>query len=1148
VVQRAGDTGKREAREADRAAATKRALGSGRPLEPAARTRMERGFGRSFADVRIHDDAAAAREARRLGATAFTLGTDIGFASGRYRPGTLAGDALLAHELAHVEQQRGAPPGVQRAGAGDRGALERNADEGALAALAGQPWAPRRARFGLQLSDCNGEPPAQEEDEEEAVVPGDLDVPPGPAPAPTPPPQQAQPAQPATDEANVIDLSSLTWEPVTSPEAVLMLRGPDQTLYLLPARGLVYTPAPPGPGQPPPNLSAIGVPAAGHAGIYLVRTSRGAGLLVDAGGTTSGRPNVLLPASLAWIRARMGIERIVGALISHTHADHVANLESLVQQGLVTGTSVWVYPGWQSATRGPLARAFQALRDARYTAQGFGPLWQPTQLTTRDISGVTTARLQVGDASIEVFTRTADLLAYNRELAAGRTGTRHADAASMLTRIRLAGASWDFTILGDIRGSTIADLHDQLGSARFNEVFANTRVLGGFQHHLGAVNNARDVRGMTLLLRAAQSADFPLTIVVQTDAGRNATLIAQLQEAGARVIALGDIDPADPAGVRVRTSGAVEARGAQVYEPGPLLQEARSRIENLTRAAAVLETHPGLVRVTGTTHAELARGLRAEAQRLRDAVYERQSLALGETHTSTRKADYATRLAANATAIQTPQGVAATLGQDAIRMLRRLSERAAELQRELETARAAGRASARLRQLVAEVDPAFARAVLADETGRATTERERVRALRRAEARLRRQVNLQRALTSGGGARVSGGPRAVAVGLIALELFNLVAPFIQYGVDEYRDRQQRDFYVFLAIASWWLDKAVPVPVRGRREGAVVPQDEDLTPSALRRIWNDTPAARRPSAPATDETRPLDALWIPRLADWPAQQQLWDNFRLWTSIHINTFSDWAAEFIDVPNPAIRVQGNIATGTWEVRTGRLDDDGHVVEVWEPSAELTKIMNATATAMMAGTTAEARAEWEARHDPVQQQPAIGPAGAPSTPSWRPTGRARFRSGLPKPYAAYRTPPNTGSDPWVVKRLDSFHWLPDPVFLVYADRGGPPGYVWVRGADYNTVVSIRTNHTWFDDPTDVVQIPKKHTPLYETLPREPEYTPQQKAALDAVQAGRATYYGYEVVRPSNPYRGEVHFPYVGPNITGGVYVRMDDIVVFER
>jgi Domain of unknown function (DUF4157)/DNA/RNA non-specific endonuclease len=81
----------------------------GRPLAPAVRDRMERGFGHSFASVRIHADSESARLSDAIHARAFTHGQDIFFAGGEYAPGTRAGDRLLAHELAHTLQQ--APPG-----------------------------------------------------------------------------------------------------------------------------------------------------------------------------------------------------------------------------------------------------------------------------------------------------------------------------------------------------------------------------------------------------------------------------------------------------------------------------------------------------------------------------------------------------------------------------------------------------------------------------------------------------------------------------------------------------------------------------------------------------------------------------------------------------------------------------------------------------------------------------------------------------------------------------------------------------------------------------------------------------------------------------------------------------------------------------
>jgi hypothetical protein len=84
------------------------AASRGEPLAPEARTFMEPRFGRGFADVRVHTGPAAARSAQAIGAAAYTVGRDLVFGAGRYRPGTASGRRLLAHELAHVAQQSGA--------------------------------------------------------------------------------------------------------------------------------------------------------------------------------------------------------------------------------------------------------------------------------------------------------------------------------------------------------------------------------------------------------------------------------------------------------------------------------------------------------------------------------------------------------------------------------------------------------------------------------------------------------------------------------------------------------------------------------------------------------------------------------------------------------------------------------------------------------------------------------------------------------------------------------------------------------------------------------------------------------------------------------------------------------------------------------
>ncbi len=85
------------------------ANGSGHTLDDGTRDRLEPHVGDPLTDVRVHTDATADSLARSVSARAFTTGTDVYFAAGEYRPGTKDGDSLLAHELTHVTQQRGAP-------------------------------------------------------------------------------------------------------------------------------------------------------------------------------------------------------------------------------------------------------------------------------------------------------------------------------------------------------------------------------------------------------------------------------------------------------------------------------------------------------------------------------------------------------------------------------------------------------------------------------------------------------------------------------------------------------------------------------------------------------------------------------------------------------------------------------------------------------------------------------------------------------------------------------------------------------------------------------------------------------------------------------------------------------------------------------
>lgn len=86
-------------------------------LPRSVRVPLEAALGADLSRVRVHADARAARDAATLGAHAYATNDTIVFGAGRYAPHTREGYELLAHEAAHVVEQRraGTPDLVQRA-------------------------------------------------------------------------------------------------------------------------------------------------------------------------------------------------------------------------------------------------------------------------------------------------------------------------------------------------------------------------------------------------------------------------------------------------------------------------------------------------------------------------------------------------------------------------------------------------------------------------------------------------------------------------------------------------------------------------------------------------------------------------------------------------------------------------------------------------------------------------------------------------------------------------------------------------------------------------------------------------------------------------------------------------------------------------
>jgi hypothetical protein len=130
-IQRSGDGDGGMAVDAASEAGIAAARGGGAVLPDDVRAPLEGALGHDLRAVRVHTDARADALSGQLAARAFTTGADVFFRQGEYAPERPSGYHLLAHELAHVVQQGGAPGAVQLT----HGKLDPGADLPDLAAL-----------------------------------------------------------------------------------------------------------------------------------------------------------------------------------------------------------------------------------------------------------------------------------------------------------------------------------------------------------------------------------------------------------------------------------------------------------------------------------------------------------------------------------------------------------------------------------------------------------------------------------------------------------------------------------------------------------------------------------------------------------------------------------------------------------------------------------------------------------------------------------------------------------------------------------------------------------------------------------------------------------------------------------------------------
>ena len=1157
-------------------------LGSGAALESGTRAQMERSFGRSFADVRVHTERDAAVLSQSLSARAFTVGRHIAFGAGEYQPGTPVGHALLAHELAHTVQQSGSP--ATAAGAAVDPGLEANADQVAAFALARAAALPSQASRAVDHERAHAQHPtlpaasrilsalASVQRFYRGNAPASLARPSGGLrlqrcktggretvteagtkqwTAPTLMAASGSDRFPTTktpDPASILSATDQSWSPI--PDDHILAVHSEDRLFLVPAHlfvsagtePLAARTTPPDPSRRPVG----GMPAVGHGSLSLFNVG-GTGILFDAGGA-GGQTRSILPRSLAALKASLGIDRIDGVLLMHTHADHLRHLVSLITSGNIQGNRVWIWPGWEQATKGPWAKVMEQLRDPSMTARGFGPNWSPTPLPTRTIGAtgteLTVGTLRVGTAELTMVTRTADIAAYVGELTSGSTGTRTADASSMLTRIRVPGAP-DTLVVGDLRGRTIQEIATQMeaGGTPLAQFVSQVRMVVGF-HHLGDVATGRDTGGYTTLLRALPAGEA-VTIVAQANpASVNDEFRQRLTASGFTVMILPKADPESLRQLTLSQSQRIRPQGVSVYDATGPAAEAVARASVLRATAAVLRNRDiaGSLVVSGEAAGalELATALETEARTLEQAVRERRELEMQGLQSNTRPADYATRAAASDTALRTKGPEETRVGAETLAAMAKLQPRVGELVRLMEEVARTGQSKPELRALIAEVGPEVYREVLArTRLENLIPSAAKEQAIRSAIVRLLRQRDLQRALQTGPG-QVGMVGRGFLAFLAIVEIANAVGPYIARARDAANASELQRMMSLVGAIGWWQRLGLNVPFSARA-GGVNLKPEAVGPAIMRRIWEATPHTDRiPESeltPAVKSAAPLQRLTVPPVGDWPPA--FWALLVERLATIMPTWDEWYQWIHDDPGVGIRAaMGDVDKDPWQALTGTVEwGNPMALLLWETDDKLTQAMRLRLGIVRQGTTT-----WLQSYLP------------PLLPKSE-RGEGRAWNVVRYPRATFKANASRAAfGPYGLREVKQYTWNANPSFVVMPDPA-PPNMVWVTGADEATYRVVRSMTVYRHDPAAVVQI-HRPTPSQRTYEEtvEPTYydwavkhgTPEERDAVTLVRAGTS---GVEWVeypdghRDHGTFYGEVRFPRDQANTSGMILVRHADL-----
>ena len=762
-------------------------------------------------------------------------------------------------------------------------------------------------------------------------------------------------------------------------------------LVVLPASGYFVLLQPPPAGKLP-SEPVFTVPTIGKEGLSVVRVNNRIGFQLDAGGKTA----VVFPNGMNAIKSALNIDSIGRVVITHIHRDHVRSIVELVRTENIPPDQIYypiAFTVNPRALGSTFARAIVAMsKDPTLSRLGYGPTGNFKIIPTPEEGNLIHETFSEGKAKFE-FYGVSSAFRKLQEARLKNTTQSMADSASLLTKVTYTPTGYSAVFLGDLRGSDLTMLKEAMTEPVYNQMLSGVNVVQGFQHHMGALGEPgdsqgrKDREGLVDFLTRTQLQSGSLKVIVQTKesyAGNqflNRSLVKALTDLGVDVHLAMEPQQTQTGTITASSGGQVTQKGFGKMEshPGSTdIQMQIGRLNNLKEAETILVRYQGLIK-DGGTYANNVKEARTQLENnLRELIKETIE---GVQTGNTGRAQNALSSDAQAKQSAIQQRISqrhpfedvlmAGPNKDFLQEMSKNGEHLETFMREMKEAEKTGKLSETGIDALWEINPQLAQK-LVQQSGLERMEKKRVR-------------------QSIPGAEMPFRTRAGAALMLGLEVFNLVAPFIQ----EYKEsKTESDVRVGIRQAMWWQSKGV------------YPGLEAVNDRFIRsNIWSTDPAE------INEMLRDGD---VNEFTTTDIPEAMWDMFLLWASTNIRNYRDWQSYIVEGEKlGTIKKEGNnLQDFKWYYRKGEIKGKWIGFDIttdWKYHEKLTTILRGVGTAMVQNTEQEMKDTTSRVYDPKTDE----------------EGQLRDESSQAKPISEIYVKSFRGKPPPLEKQIKKFNPL---------------------------------------------------------------------------------------------------------------------------